>query len=165
MNSLPLDTTACTNRTIRGSVPVVTPVSALELLRGRRKEKKSSFLCLVQNPHFALPLGITELAGPAGVGKTQIALSLCADCVLHQQEDVNENSDSRNTHKAVYIQLGGSSRFLRTASRRIQSMLKSRLTTATSMAAAGKSNARNQYQCPELTQRQHADDDDPVVHD
>jgi RecA/RadA recombinase len=96
----------------------------------------SSLLCLMNNPFFSLPLGITELAGPAGVGKTQIALSLCADCVQQQQEEEQQQQHSQqqqqgkiyqNKNKAVFIQLGGSSRFLQTASRRLEQMLRSRI--------------------------------------
>lgn len=82
-----------------------------------------SQLCLVDNPLFSLPFGITELAGPAGVGKTQIALSLCADCVLQHQH----HHHSQHKNKSVFIQLGGSSRFLQTASRRLQQIIESRI--------------------------------------
>ena len=80
--------------------------------------QSSSTIYLVGHPYFPLPIGITEISGPSGVGKTQIGLSLCADCV----------SDKRR--KAVYIQLGGSSRMLQTASRRLQSMIQSKISAA-----------------------------------
>ena len=95
------------------------------------KNNRSSSVCLAQNLFFSLPLGITELSGPAGVGKTQLALSLCADCVQpHPQKQGNR----RTKNKALFIQLGGSSRFLQIVSRRIEQMLLSRLDTATSTA-------------------------------
>jgi RecA/RadA recombinase len=88
----------------------------------------SSPLCLMSNSFFSLPLGITELAGPAGVGKTQLALSLCADCVQQQQQhQEGKIYHQHNKNKAVFIQLGGSSRFLETASRRLEQMIRSRI--------------------------------------
>ena len=116
-----------------GEKGAVAPVSALTLFRAGTKRRRgegafadkenkeanknefpSSICCLANNPSFSLPLGITELSGPAGVGKTQLALSLCADCVLTQR-------------KAVFVQLGGSSSVLQIASRRIEQMLQSRM--------------------------------------
>ncbi len=115
-----------------GEKGAVAPVSALKLFRAGKKRRRGEAaladkenkeannnfelpsIRLASNPCFSLPLGITELSGPAGVGKTQLALSLCADCVLEQR-------------KAVFLQLGGSSRFLQIASRRIEQMLRSRM--------------------------------------
>jgi RecA/RadA recombinase len=123
----------------------------------------SSLIYLLRNPFFSLPLGITEIAGPAGVGKTQIALSLCADCVLqhhnHHNRNNDENSNNNNNNntkkkKAVYIQLGGSSKFLQTASRRVQSMIQSRIITTT--GDNGDRQQRNHHQ---------EADDDGIVHD
>ena len=48
------------------------PKSALSLLEEERSNPK---LCLIEHPSFPLNLGLTELAGPAGSGKTQICLS------------------------------------------------------------------------------------------
>jgi len=92
----------------------------------------SSLVFLLQNPYFSLPFGITEIAGPAGVGKTQIGLSLCADCVQYDEH-----------RKAVYIQLGGSSKFLHTASRRLQTMLQHRISTAVVVKEIVDTTARN----------------------
>lgn len=73
--------------------------------------------CLLQNPLLTLPLGcLTEIAGPAGAGKSQLALSMCADCVWQRPEN-----------KAVYISLGGSGRHLQIISRRLKGMLEGRL--------------------------------------
>ncbi|KAG7368892.1 rad51 DNA repair protein [Nitzschia inconspicua] len=72
--------------------------------------------CLLHNPLLTLPLGcVTEIAGPAGAGKTQLALSMCADATWH------------SSAKAVYIALGGSGRHLQTVSRRLKGMLQARL--------------------------------------
>ena len=49
------------------------PKSALSLLQ---EERSYSKLCLIEHPSFPLNLGLTELAGPAGSGKTQICLSV-----------------------------------------------------------------------------------------
>lgn len=133
-----------------GERGAVAPVSALKMYRvgvkRKRVERKecqqqfdsgdeseckdeknsSSPVCLAKHTFFSLPLGITELSGPAGVGKTQLALSLCADCV----EPLYNPLQGSTKKKAVYIQLGGSSRFLQTISKRIEQMLLSRLNTS-----------------------------------
>lgn len=111
----------------------------------------SVLLCLLKSPFFSLPLGITELAGPAGVGKTQIALSLCADCVQQQGEYQSKT-------KAVFIQLGGSSRFLQTASRRLEQMLRSRI--AATAVVRNSSDTSTQYR---HAQYQYFDDE--TAHD
>ncbi len=117
---------------VNGDKEAVAPVSALKMLRAGTKRRRgegaslgnenahkeaheSISICLANNPDFSLPLGITELSGPAGVGKTQLALSLCADCV------------QSGNQQAVFIQLGGSSSHVRIASRRIEQMLRSRM--------------------------------------
>jgi RecA/RadA recombinase len=80
----------------------VQPSTALSL-RNRQEQQhhtetfSSSFTgaALLQHPQWKLlPGTLTEIAGPAGVGKTQMALTLCADSVMLQQ-------------KAVYLSLGG----------------------------------------------------------
>ena len=93
------------------------PVSALALLqeRYRRRQQNKRRPCLLQHPNLALEIGtITQLYGPAGSGKTQLALSTCVDCVLLRQQQV------------VYVGLGGSN-ILGIVPRRLQSMIKSRL--------------------------------------
>lgn len=121
-----------------------------------------SLLCLLKNRFFSLPLGITELAGPAGVGKTQIALSLCADCVQpYEQQCHNQERDNyRNKKKAVFIQLGGSSRFLQTVSRRLKQMLESRITANT---VALNSAAKNTQYRQGHSQHQYSDDE--IIHE
>ena len=101
----------------------VEPVTALSLLHRQQPtaaavSNSSSFTgaALLQHPQWQLfPGTITEIAGPAGVGKTQMALTLCADSVMLHQ-------------KAVYIALGGgSSSSLGMAARRLRCMLVARL--------------------------------------
>jgi hypothetical protein len=88
----------------------VQPVSALTLLQEERKRKNK--IGLLQHPSLALPIGsLTQLAGPAGAGKTQLALSLCVDCVARNQ-------------RAVYIALGGPNN---TASKRLRAMVAARM--------------------------------------
>ena len=109
-----------------------------------RPSSSSSFLFLFENPIFSIPLGITELAGPAGVGKTQVALSLCVDCVLYQQNgrDRSRGKDKQQQKKkAVFIQLGGSSRFLRIVSRRLERMLLSRVEATAAVPHNGNSKS------------------------
>jgi RecA/RadA recombinase len=93
--------------------------------------------CLLQHPTFSLPMGsLTEIAGPAGAGKTQLALSLCVDVVMMEcrnDTDDQDHSSNNSSHanneksKAVYVLLGGSGRFLQTISRRLQQMIQARL--------------------------------------
>jgi len=137
----------------RGGAPPLAPPSPLRL-------------CLLENPFYSLPLGITELAGPAGAGKTQIALSLCADCVRDQELEQNQQQQQQgrggghrrtedgNQRKAVYVRLGGSSRFLQIASRRLQQMLRSRI------AAGSHAEGQPRSQKPPL-----AELDERNVHD
>jgi RecA/RadA recombinase len=68
------------------------PKSALTLLQEHRQSSHQP-PCLMEHPSFPLHLGLTSLAGPAGSGKTQLCLSLVADCACKHQ-------------KAVYISLG-----------------------------------------------------------
>jgi hypothetical protein len=83
------------------------------------QQQQQLLLCLLDNPYFTLPVGtITEIAGPAGAGKTQIALSLCVDALL---------CSTNQTTKVVYIALGGSSNFLQTISYRLNAMIQTRL--------------------------------------
>lgn len=99
---------------------VVRPVSAKHLWnqhKRRREQETTRPLCVGSNPKFPLPSnGIVELAGPAGSGKSQLAMSICADCVA-----------SNNKSKAVYIFLGGSGRRLQqTMAYRLNAMLRAR---------------------------------------
>ena len=151
-------------------------LSSLPSSLSSSSSSSSSFIYLLRNPFFSLPLGITEIAGPAGVGKTQIALSLCADCVLqhhnhnHHQNHNDENNNNNNNNndmkkkkkKAVYIQLGGSSKFLQTASRRLQSMIQSR-TVTTTPTTENNGDTNNNYN--HQHQQQQDDDNDGIVHD
>jgi DNA-repair protein XRCC3 len=84
------------------------PVSALTLLRRRQTREESNgrlFLLLHPTKRAVLPLGlgITEIAGAAGCGKTQIGLSVCVSCAMQQtrQAMVNENRVPDNISTAV----------------------------------------------------------------
>lgn len=90
------------------------PSTALRLLRNRSALQKHP-LSLIrsstdrQGPSqgsvdFELGLGITELAGSAGCGKTQIALGICVACAC---TPLNPNGDGRLLFgKALYVSLG-----------------------------------------------------------
>jgi DNA-repair protein XRCC3 len=98
------------------------PVSALTLLRRHQTREKSNerlFLLLHPSKGHVLPLGlgITEIAGPAGCGKTQIGLSVCVSCAMQRkrQEPTNEN---RFIHEmALYVSLGEGTTQARVAQR------------------------------------------------
>lgn len=106
------------------------PVSALTLLSQQQQgatnntstkstqesssPRKTTATALLQHPQWRLlPGTLTEIAGPAGAGKTQMALTLCADSVMLQQ-------------KAVYVLLGGGSNAVGQISRRLETMLLAR---------------------------------------
>ena len=74
------------------SSPEQQPVSALIMLQKQREEKPIHML-----HHWKFPLshGITQLTGPAGSGKTQIALTLCVDSAFDGK-------------KSLYVSLGSS---------------------------------------------------------
>jgi RecA/RadA recombinase len=97
----------------------VQPTDALSLLQQERARIKQ---CFLEHPDLALPLGVTQLAGPAGSGKTQVSLSMCVSSVL-------------SGRKAVYIMLGGSSNGIVKASIRLESMLTARLQNTHSSAS------------------------------
>lgn len=131
----------------------VEPVSAFDLFSQEQQRKRprqrysttttqspsqqpTAFpCCWLQHPTFSMPMGsLTELAGPAGAGKTQLALSLCVDAVMMEGNGAQENRDNSSITpqnddkpKAVYVLLGGSGRFLQTISRRLQQMIQARL--------------------------------------
>lgn len=131
-----------------------------------RSSCSSSFipapLCLAGNPAFSLPLGITELAGTAGAGKTQLVLSLCADVVVATTTMRTTTTSSagndycgsnNNNNKAVYVSLGGSSGFLRTAAGRLHGMLRSRAMTTAEGACPNDGNEGGGNDSPR--QREH----------
>lgn len=109
------------------------PVSALTLLRKHRKQEQSNsrlFLLLHPREGGALPLalGITEIAGLAGCGKTQIGMGLCVSCAMQGQreETGNENRFTGNApashvenryHTALYVSLGEGTTQARVAQR------------------------------------------------
>jgi DNA-repair protein XRCC3 len=75
-------------------------VNALELLERARKNQLRSHIALLRpakdgkDGHFPLRLGITEIAGSAGCGKTQIVLGACVATASKLQS------------KAMYLSLG-----------------------------------------------------------
>lgn len=76
----------------------IQPKSALTLLQEEADGQSSQEpLCLIEHPSFPLHLGLTALAGPAGSGKTQICLSLVADCACKHQTSVVVSLGSDNT--------------------------------------------------------------------
>ena len=109
------------------------PVSALKLLRKHRNREQSNsrlFLLLHQGEGGVLPLelGITEIAGLAGCGKTQIGLGLCVSCAMQRQreETGTENRFTGNApasqirhrhHTALYVSLGEGTTQARVAQR------------------------------------------------
>jgi RecA/RadA recombinase len=116
------------------------PVSALNLLLEERRDRRNR-PCFLQHPELALPLGITQLYGAAGTGKTQLALSMCADSVFRNQQ-------------AIYIGLGGSNSF-GMASRRLETMIKARL---------AKNNNNKLGTTTTTRARNNREDDDTAVH-
>ncbi|CAJ1966833.1 unnamed protein product [Cylindrotheca closterium] len=100
----------------------VAPKSAWAMLRQQQQQQQQQSsssssstrlpLHLANHPSFPLHLGVNALAGPAGSGKTQLCLSLVADCVLWRKQ------------KAVFVSLGKDTTVR--ISQRLHSMLKHR---------------------------------------
>ena len=104
----------------------VEPTTALALWKRRQPSTTTAQPpLLLQHPDWKLlPGTVTEIAGPAGVGKTQLALTLCADAVVCH-------------YKAVYVVLGGSSKAaLGRLSQRLETMLVARIQHRMDAAAA-----------------------------
>jgi predicted ATP-dependent serine protease len=97
-------------RTSSISVPVpvpVLPVSALTLLN-QPKRKPSLYLLRSSSSSpsfFELGLGITEIAGMAGSGKTQMALALCVQAASISPE-APQHQQQQQQQKALYLSLG-----------------------------------------------------------
>lgn len=72
-----------------------------------------------------LGLGITELAGEAGSGKSQIAMSLCVQAVLQQQQQQQQHTNG--TTKAIYISLAGGQASLSRIAHRMSQISDARL--------------------------------------
>jgi RecA/RadA recombinase len=109
--------------------PSCMPMTALCLLnRNRREEEdcpgKSLYLLPKKVSWLKLGLGITELAGPAGSGKSQMAMSVCIQAVLGQQETVTAppSSTTSPSFKAIYISLAGGQSSLSRIAYRLQQM-------------------------------------------
>ena len=99
---------------------IVPPKTALQLLEEERAKQASSVrLCLLSDERFPL-VNVTQLAGPAGSGKTQAALTLCTSMVV-QQEGC----------QVVYLLVGDANR-TQVTTRRLQSMLTQQNPTASS---------------------------------
>ena len=77
------------------------PTSALALLKQQQQQQQQHLYLLLHHPsihnHGIVPLslGITEIFGTAGSGKTQMGLSLCVSTVVHD-----------TTTTALYVSLG-----------------------------------------------------------
>jgi predicted ATP-dependent serine protease len=99
-------------RTSSISVPVpvpVLPVSALTLLN-QPKRKPSLYLLRSSSSSpsfFELGLGITEIAGMAGSGKTQMALALCVQAAsISPEAPQHHHHHQQQQQKALYLSLG-----------------------------------------------------------
>lgn len=80
---------------------MVESKTAFNLLE-ESKENSSRIPLLLssQDEHFTLKLGVTEIVGEAGVGKTQIALSTCVSCSSMRM------NKSQAFGKSMYVSLG-----------------------------------------------------------
>ena len=148
--AVPLYTTSYQQQ--QPAVPM--PVSAFSMLTPtRQKSRDAKTLYLIPPPlqhhhnHLSnrnfstgahdwlrLDPGITELAGEAGSGKSQIAMSLCVQAVLQQQQGprtqtiyhpsqtVSDGTNSTSTTKAIYISLSGGPASLARIAHRMQQM-------------------------------------------
>lgn len=114
------------------------PVSAFSMLQSiRYAENSPRGLCLVPSQsqqlnaqdslnHSAwlrLGLGVTELAGEAGSGKSQIAMSLCVQAVLNGQQPQSQQSGSDLSTRAIYISLSGGGASVSRIAHRMQQMV------------------------------------------
>jgi len=83
---------------------IIQPKTALVMLKERANNPwRLPLLLLSENEHFDLRLGVTEIVGAAGCGKTQMALSTCVNCACNQRrEQINDNSFG----KAIYVSMG-----------------------------------------------------------
>jgi len=141
---------------------VPQPVTAFTMLTKSRQQNASKTLSLLSpftpqqhsssstTDWLQLQLGINELAGEAGSGKSQIAMSLCVQAVLQQQQWYSSQSNHRqqilpttttissspalpassssaNTVKAIYISLSGGQPSLSRIAHRMQQMIETRL--------------------------------------
>ena len=73
--------------------------------------------------------GVTEIAGPAGSGKTQIGLGMVVRCALYHHHHVTSTSTSMSTLEptAVYMTLGPTAPSSKILSKRLHQMLQSQL--------------------------------------
>jgi DNA-repair protein XRCC3 len=86
---------------------VPKPITALALLNDRAK-RRGTRLTMIRpceesqtTPDFEVGLGISEIAGSAGCGKTQIALSLCVTCACTPLK-----TSASPLGKAMFLALG-----------------------------------------------------------
>jgi len=129
----------------RGMLP---PISAFALVTSQDDQEKCCKLFLIAggrfNSHSAstrnqawlkLGLGITEIAGEAGSGKSQIAMSLCVRAVLQQQHKqrrcrkithppncINTETTTTAAGRAIFISLSGGRAALSRIAHRMQQM-------------------------------------------
>jgi len=107
-----------TGRTQASSMPVsalapaapvpVLPASALTLLQQpKRKPRLYLLRSSSSSPSsFELGLGITEIAGMAGSGKTQMALALCVQAASIAPDAPQQQQQQQQRQKALYLSLG-----------------------------------------------------------
>ena len=105
-------------RTI-ATTSVPQPSTALTLLRNNATRRRLTMLrpCSESQSEsqkadceFELGLGITEIAGSAGCGKTQIALGVCVACACTpfktKAQDSSDSSEHAPFGKALFVSLG-----------------------------------------------------------
>jgi len=99
---------------------MVEPKTALKIMEESDENSwRVPLLLSSQEEHFMLKLGLTEIVGEAGVGKTQIALSACVSCACMQRDA------SQTFGKAMYVSMGeGATQ--QTIARRLDQMAKGR---------------------------------------
>lgn len=123
--------------TSSSTVEAARPCTALALLASKGSRRRLTMLrfCtdIETNADFELGVGITELAGSAGCGKTQIALSVCVTCACTRLK-VPDLSTPGPFGKAIYLSLGeGTSQCV--IAKRLSQMAAARLANATANLA------------------------------
>jgi len=111
------------------------------------------------------PLGITEISGEAGTGKTQLGLSLCVSCTslrysAKQQTATHSKKrqlEEQNYYKAIYISMRGNGATTSQIAYRLQQMAQqrvaSRMSTDESPTAKIKQRKYAQQESKRILQR------------